>query len=125
MQSISLEPGAKTPGVTLDSENGTIKIWGRSIPEDSVGFYSPVFAWLDEYAGSPPDKTVAEFRMEYFNTSSSKCLLDIFRKLEGMQKSGKTKVEVKWLYEEDDEDMMEAGEDYQTIVELPFSIEVG
>lgn len=125
MQSISLEPGSKTPGVTLDKESGTIKIWGRSIPEDSVGFYGAVFGWLDEYAGSPQGETVAEFRMEYFNTSSSKCLLDIFRKLENMQRSGKTKVEVRWLYEEDDEDMMEAGEDYQTIVELPFSIEVG
>ncbi len=125
MQSVNLEPDSKTPGVSLEKQNGTIKIWGRSIPEDSVGFYGPVFEWLDEYASDPSNDTVAEFRMEYFNTSSSKCLLDIFRKLESMQRSGRTKVQVKWFYEEDDEDMMEAGEDYQTIVELPFNIEVG
>jgi hypothetical protein len=125
MQSVNLDPGEKTPGVSLDGSSGAIKLWGRSIPEDSVGFYGPVFEWLDEYAGQPSGTTIAEFRMEYFNTSSSKCLLDIFRKLEGMHKGGKTQVQVKWLYEEDDEDMMEAGEDYETIVELPFSIEVG
>ena len=54
--------------------------------------------------------------------NQSKCLLDIFRKLEPLQKDAKSQVTVTWLYEEDDEDMMEAGEDYQTIVKLPFEI---
>jgi hypothetical protein len=60
--------------------------------------------------------------LEYFNTSSSKCLLDIFRKLESLSKSGKSEIKVIWLYEEEDEDMMEAGDDYKTIVKLPFEI---
>ena len=61
--------------------------------------------------------------MEYFNTSSSKCILDVLRKLEKIHKNGKSVV-VKWFYEEDDEDMMEAGENYQRIVSVPIELEL-
>ena len=57
--------------------------------------------------------------MEYFNTSSSKCILDVFKKLESISDSS---VSVKWYYEEDDEDMLEAGEDYEAIIDLSFEM---
>ena len=100
-----------------------MELKGKSIPENSIEFYRPVYAWLDEYAKQPKNKTSMIVQLEYFNTSSSKCLLDIFRKLELLLKDSKSEVTVTWLYEEDDEDMMEAGEDYQTIVKLPFDIQ--
>ena len=58
-------------------------------------------------------------QLEYFNTSSSKCILDVFKKLESL---AGTEVSVKWYYEEDDEDMLEAGEDYEAIIDLPFEM---
>ena len=57
--------------------------------------------------------------MEYFNTSSSKCILDVFKKLESIADS---EVSIKWFYEEDDEDMLEAGEDYEAIIDLKFEM---
>ena len=60
-------------------------------------------------------------RLEYFNTSSSKCLLDLFKKLERMN-GDTSSVSVHWYYEVDDEDMAEAGEDYQAIIKLPFKM---
>ena len=60
-------------------------------------------------------------QLEYFNTSSSKCLLDLFKKLENMSKAGR-EVVIEWHYEEDDEDMSEAGEDYQAIINVPFKM---
>ena len=57
--------------------------------------------------------------MIYFNTASSKMLLDILMKLEDMHKAGKESL-VKWYYPEDDEDMKEAGEEYADIVDVPF-----
>ncbi len=121
MENINLEPGPKTPHILLDAA-GVIEIKGKSIPENSVAFYQPVFDWLDRYATSPRSETRVLIGLEYFNTSSSKCILDIFRKLENMHKSGSSKVSVAWLYDEDDEDMMETGEDYQAIVKIPFTI---
>jgi hypothetical protein len=112
----------KTPHLYSDSEAGSIEMKGKSIPENAVEFYRPVFEWLDLYMQQPKPETNVTVQLEYFNTSSSKCILDIFRKLESIQNSGKSKVTVHWLYEEEDEDMMEAGDDYQTIVKLPFLI---
>ena len=60
-------------------------------------------------------------QLEYFNTSSSKCILDVFKKLESIQK-GKQEVIINWYYEEDDEDMLEAGEDYESIIRVPFKM---
>jgi len=123
METLNFESDAKTPGIDFNASTGILKLWGRSIPENSMEFYKPVFAWLDNYLNSPNAKTEMIFQLEYFNTSSSKCILDIFRKIESLNASGKSNVTVKWLYEEDDEDMMEAGDDYQTIVKLEIQIE--
>ena len=121
MNKLHLEGTAKTPAVSFS--DGSLEISGKSIPENSIEFYQPLYNWLDEYGQQPAKSTSLKVRLEYFNTSSSKCLLDVFRKLETVQKSGKGSVTVTWMYEEEDEDMMEAGEDYREIVGLPFTIE--
>jgi len=122
MNDFKIDAGAKTPHLYSDAAAGTIEMKGKSIPENAVEFYRPVFEWLDAYIQKPSPETNVTVQLEYFNTSSSKCLLDIFRKLESLQSSGKGRVTVHWLYEEEDEDMMEAGDDYQTIVKIPFVI---
>ncbi|MEO5569769.1 MAG: DUF1987 domain-containing protein [Bacteroidia bacterium] len=122
MEKLTIEQGTKTPYIHFSHEDGMLEIKGKSIPENSIEFYRPVYAWLDEYALHPNKTTNIIIQLEYFNTSSSKCLLDIFRRLETVKKNSPGDVTVTWNYEEDDEDMMEAGEDYQTIVKLPFTI---
>ncbi|WP_256469208.1 DUF1987 domain-containing protein [Xiashengella succiniciproducens] len=121
METIIREGTPKTPYVKLDGEKGLIEIKGRSIPENSVEFYKPLIDWLDKYGNVPLEVTNVNIQLEYFNTSSSKCILDIFKKLELIYKKG-SKVQINWYYEEDDEDMFEAGEDYQSIIDIPFSM---
>lgn len=107
------------PKVTLDAGNGIFEISGRSMPEDVVTFYQPILNWLDNYAEAPNSKTVFDFKFNYFNTSSSKLILDILVKLEEMYEEGKD-VLIRWYYPDDDEDMQDAGEEYAEIVEIPF-----
>lgn len=121
MEKFQLEGSPKTPKIDFDGESGVLELRGRSIPENSVEFYAPLNKWLEEYETMPSAKTVLDMKLEYFNTSSSKCILDLFKRLEKMN-GGRTEVHVNWYYETEDEDMAEAGEDYQAIVELPFSI---
>ncbi len=121
MDPIRIEGTKKTPDVIFDAENGIIEIEGRSIPENSIEFYKPLVDWLDEYAKAPNEKTEVNIKLEYFNTSSSKCILDVFKKLEDIYKA-KKEVVINWHYEEDDEDMLEAGEDYQSILKIPFKM---
>jgi hypothetical protein len=121
MDNIKIEGTAKTPGVDFNKETGELRIQGRSIPENSIDFYKPIIDWLDQYALQPADETSVHVQLEYFNTSSSKCILDVFKKLEAIKKSGK-EISVHWHYEEDDEDMLEAGEDYDAIIDIPFEM---
>jgi len=119
METIKILGTDDTPHIILDPDNEVFEISGRSLPEDVTSFYEPVLTWLDEYSQSPNKKTVFTFKLVYFNTASSKLLLDILMKLEHMHEDGKS-VLVKWFYPEDDEDMQEAGEEYADIVDVPF-----
>jgi hypothetical protein len=119
MQAIKIKGSDDTPNVILDKDNGIFEISGRSLPEDVAAFYEPILEWLEDYAENPLDKTVFNFKLEYFNTASSKLLLDVLLKLEDMYDDGK-EIMVRWHYPDDDEDMEEAGEEYADIVEVPF-----
>ncbi|RLD69191.1 MAG: nuclear pore complex subunit [Bacteroidetes bacterium] len=119
MQAIKIKGSDDTPNIILDKDNGIFEISGRSLPEDVAAFYEPILEWLEDYTENPLDKTVFNFKLEYFNTASSKLLLDVLLKLEDMYDDGK-EVLVRWHYPDDDEDMEEAGEEYADIVEVPF-----
>ncbi len=119
MQIIKIKGTDDTPNVILDKENGIFEISGRSLPEDVAAFYEPILNWLDSYSENPLEKTVFNFKLEYFNTASSKLLLDVLLKLEDMYEDG-NEITVRWHYPDDDEDMQEAGEEYADIVEVPF-----
>ena len=121
MEPIIIEGTPKTPSIKFDAREGVFEIKGRSIPENSVEFYKPLNEWLDQYMQVPLEKTVVNIRLEYFNTSSSKCILEVFKRLESIHRS-KHDVEINWFYEEDDEDMLEAGEDYDSIIKVPFKM---
>jgi hypothetical protein len=121
MENLNLEGSAKTPTVKFDSQKGSLELKGRSIPENSIEFYKPLNDWIDEYATNPQAQTTVDIKLEYFNTSSSKCILDLFKLLEKLNEKS-TQVKINWFYEVDDEDMAEAGEDYQAIIDLPFEM---
>lgn len=121
MENLHLEGSAKTPSIHFDAASGNLELKGRSIPENSVEFYKPLNDWIDSYGKSPVSDTTVDVKLEYFNTSSSKCILDLFKKLESIS-GEKTKVTVNWYFEEDDEDMEEAGQDYKAIIGLDFNI---
>jgi hypothetical protein len=120
MEPISIEGTFKTPSVKFDSNQGLLEITGRSNPENSSDFYKPLINWLLEYTQRPRDKTIVNIQLEYFNTSSSKYILEIFKKLEAIYKSNHD-VLINWYYEED-ESMLEAGEDYKFMIHLPFKM---
>ena len=121
MEKIAIEGGPKTPTINFETEKGILEIKGRSIPENSIEFYKPLVDALEKYATKAQPATTVIIQLEYFNTSSSKCILDVFKKLEAIHKAGSA-VTINWHYEEDDEDMLEAGEDYQAIINIPFKM---
>ena len=119
MDIIKIQGTDDTPAVILDAEKEVFQLSGRSLPEDVASFYDPIIDWLDDFAESDKQRMTFGFKLEYFNTASSKLILDVLLKLEEMFEGGK-EIMVKWYYPEDDEDMEEAGEEYADIVDVPF-----
>ena len=117
MDNIFIPGTSKTPEVSFIVEARILNLSGRSIPENSIEFYSSLIAWTDTLCNSEGVVEV-NINLEYFNTSSSKCLMDLLKRIE----SSNVEAQVNWYYEEDDEDMLEAGEDYDAIIDLPFKL---
>jgi len=115
MEILNLEGTEDTPKILLDKNNGIFEISGRSLPEDSTEFYNPILEWLDTYSKSPNPSTDFDFKLEYFNTASSKLILDVLSKLEEIPG-----IKVNWYFHEDDEDMEEAGEEFSELVDIEF-----
>ncbi len=118
MNDFRLDGTSKTPKVELTVDPFSMLLSGRSIPENSIEFYRPLMDWVHAHCGADKPRLEINIRLEYFNTSSSKCLMDLLKRVE----VSKNEAVVNWFYEEDDEDMLEAGEDYDEIIELPFRL---
>ena len=121
MEKIVIEGTPKSPFVNFDPDNGILELKGRSIPENSVEFYGPLLKALTAYSENPKATTTASLFLPYFSTSSSKCILEVLRLMEVVHTKGK-KVTINWMYESDDVDMLEAGEDYQVMINVPFTM---
>jgi hypothetical protein len=119
MEALIIAKTDDTPAVCFDKAQGKFELSGKSLPEDVSTFYTPVFSWLAEYATSANPESVFVFKMSYFNTASSKIILDLLLRLEEINTPA-TKILVNWCFDADDEDMKEAGEEYSEITELPF-----
>lgn len=115
MTTIKIEGTQDTPTVILDKSAGIFEFSGRSLPEDAAGFYKPIIDWLEGYKSAPNGETEFHVKLEYFNTASSKLLLDVLSRLEDIPNT-----KIVWHFFEDDEDMKEAGEEFSELVEVPF-----
>ena len=121
MEKVHIEKTPNTPEVLFDHVSGICELSGRSIPEDSLDFYEPLMAWAEAYVLDPKDHTNLSVKLEYFNTSSSKCLLDlldIFAKIEDTEKQ----IDINWYYKGYDEDILETGRDFMEVLGVEINL---
>lgn len=121
MEVIKKEATKDTPNVILDAGKGIFEFSGKSLPENVKIFFTPILEWIKAYGESPNAETLVVMKMDYFNTASSKSILDILLAFEDINEEHKG-VTVDWYYKEHDEDMEEAGDEYSDIVDLPFNL---
>lgn len=103
-----IDPTKKTPKVFFDGDKGILEIEGKSIPENAEAFYNQIIDFLEEYIKNPAQELKATLFFEHINTSSAKMLYKMFKTLKDVTTT------ILWCYS--DEDMLEAGEDYKSIV---------
>jgi len=104
---LKIEATAKTPKLKVNAEKGLIQLSGISIPEDPRAFYTPFLEAVNKYSAAPKEKTLVEFKLEYFNTSTTLIIRNLLRKLSETKE--KSDLQIRWYFEEDDEDMGEVG----------------
>ena len=120
MEPLYIEATEETPEVKLDPAQNIFSISGRSLPEDSVAFYQPIFAWIESFTAEATQDIDFEFFMEYFNTSSSKQIVKILVLLEKLNENVFT--QVIWKYHSDDTDMMESGLRFSKLLDIEFEL---
>ncbi len=119
MEAISYISKNLLPGVILNKKTGVFEISGHSCPEDAGEFYEPIFNWLDEYKKQPLQSTTLDFKMTYFNTVTAKVFYLIMTRMEDLSFSGYD-VKIRWFYNEGDEDLEEAGAEFEKILNVNF-----
>ncbi len=115
MEQVIIKETKYSPRVELNPE-GKIIIQGRSLIEDPHAFYNPIVTWANNCSSQNME---VEISLEYLNTSSSKYLFSLLR---GVQDNYSIKTaNVKWFYDEDDEDGLELGKEFESQIKIPFT----
>lgn len=113
MEPFIIEATKSSPKVVMDFAMGLIEIRGESYPENAAKFFEPIIAKLDELLNDHNTSSWRViFELHYFNSSSSKFLLDFFERLEDASQGGRA-IQVQWLYDPEDETIQECGEEFQ------------
>jgi len=119
METLLIQQTDDSPRIVLDPVDKLFEISGKSLPEDVLEFYQPVLDWLNAYKEEPDSKTIFNIRLIYFNTASSKLIMDIFLIFEEMVEEDHD-VLIKWHSHHTDEDMQEAGKEFEEMIAVPF-----
>jgi len=106
------EKSTSTPYILIDEGKNYMKFEGRSFHENVVEFYKDVNSWLDTYLEKDFGSFTFDFEMNYFNSSTSKLLHNMLTKMDA-RASDKKKVIVNWITTEDNDIIIECGEDFQ------------
>jgi len=101
-----------TPAVRFIAESGVCEISGESFLEETAKFYAPIAEWLKNYTISENKTLIFSIKLTYFNTSTSKWILNILNILKDYEQDGNSLI-VNWYYDQDDVDMQDDIEDYE------------
>jgi hypothetical protein len=118
MEELRISPSKNTPEIILNPE-GIIKIRGRSIHENVTDFFAPVEDWISGYIIAPAELTCVDMNLEYFNSASAKVFIHILQKITYVTLKHK-KFIFNWYYEDGDEDILERGEYFASVLDVPF-----
>jgi hypothetical protein len=119
VKELKILPTKNSPEVILNPV-GNIKIRGRSIQEDVAEFFEPVDDWITEYIKEPADVTCVDVVLEYFNSASARVFITLFQKITWVTLKHK-KFIFNWYYEEGDEDILERGEYFASVLDVPIN----
>jgi hypothetical protein len=121
MEKLVLKETKHSPLVVLDPQTGVFELKGSSFLDNAHEFYTPIIEWLKEYAKTPAPNTKILFDLNYINTSSQRMVFDLLKRVNLMFKAG-SHLSIEWLYDENDFDLRDVGEDLLSFMDFPYKI---
>ena len=124
MKELHIKSTNTTPEINYNPESGILEFSGKSLPTNSIEFYEPVFNWANQFFNSTdvPSNFALEFKLDYYNTSSSKQIAKFFRIIETSLAS--SIVTINWFYDKEDIDMLDAGKRFDKLMKVNFEFSV-
>jgi hypothetical protein len=122
MENYYVEGSEERPTINFDMETGILEISDSSYPEYTNEIYNPVMEWLEEYLKESHMTIVFNFKLDYFNTSTSFRFQQIINLLNEYHLEKHGNVTINWYYQDGDIDMQENGEDYAKDAKAPFNL---
>lgn len=122
LNSLHIEGTEETPLISFDIATGDFRMEGRSLPEDAYSFFKPVIEWINKFIESRHREVALKIHLDYFNSSSGRYLMEILALIERAAENGDG-FSITWVSEKDDELMLEKGEEFQSLLNLPFQIQ--
>ena len=124
MKALYIEPTDVTPELKFEPDSGVFHIIGNSLPEKSVEFYEPIIDWANHffYSSDVPESVTIDFKLHYYNTPSSKQIARLLKIIETSPFS--ENITINWFYDEEDFDMLEAGQRYSNMLKIDFKFPI-
>lgn len=122
MQKIEVAKTISTPHMVIDAENNYLMLAGESFPENIMNFYGPLLSWLESYLATDFSVFTFDCRLVYFNSSTSKLLMNILGIMNDAAAQGK-KVIVNWHSSKENDVIIECGEEFgEDFCDMQFNI---
>ena len=118
-----LKQSRNTPAVSFNTDYKNFEINGISFPEDSKQFFQPLLNYLKEHGAAVADGTIFKFKLDYFNTSSARCILDLMLEIDRIHSAG-VDISILWYYSAGDDEMREVGEEYGLLIQCPIELKI-
>ncbi len=128
MDSLIIAKTDDSPSVILDTTTNHFIISGESRPENTSKFYAPILAWLHKFEdilywnkneSTKEFKLVFTFKLDYFNSTSAKYIMDIVLILKSFVTKGYN-VTIQWHYDKRDDDMLDTGKEFSKLADMQF-----
>ena len=107
--------------VCCNVETGIVEMNGTSYPEDAFEFFEPICLWVESYIKEEKTPLMLNLKIDYMNSSSTKCMFDIMELFENFHGSGGN-ASINWYFKENDKDIEETGFEFKEDMDVPFNV---
>lgn len=128
LKNLIIQRTDNSPQINFDSENGLLELEGECRPENVKIFFDPILDWIEKYKvelkPNRSQKTInANFRLDYFNSSSAKYILELINSINQIEIINLNIVVVfNWFVNAGDDDLIESGKELSLMSQVRINI---